>query len=123
MLIHSFLYSDSANNSSASSPANATEGFTPPSNATSANPSNGTAENTTSSENAKEKEKLQSIAVKAEKSFSIRKRRSLDEDEESDGVRKMAARGDQSQEANAQPMKRSAKDGKSFVISYFISRS
>lgn len=34
--------------------------------------------------------------MKAEKSFSIRRRRrSLEDDDESDGVKKMAARGDQ----------------------------
>ena len=85
-----------------------------PSNATAANV---TTQNVTSSNNTaeeskpQESKKLQSISVKAEKSFSFRKRRSLDEEEESDGVKKMAARGDHSQ-MKMPPIRREANEGR-----------
>ena len=91
------------------------------SNATSPNvsSSNATGVNTTSSNataegtKAPENEKLRSISVKAEKSFSIRKRRSMEEEDEADGVKKMAARGDHYPETKMPPMsKRAANEGK-----------
>lgn len=84
---------------------NATASNTTSSNATSLN---ATSPNT-AAEGGKvpEDQKLHSISVKAEKSISIRKRRSLDEEEEADGVKKMAARGDQS-DMKMPPIKREA---------------
>ena len=123
---HSWLEFKFSGNSTTSSnattpviaPSNETASNITPSNATLSNvaPLNATSSiaapvNSTADEGSKiqKDEKLQSISVKAEKSFSIRKRRSLEDEDESDGVKKMAARGDRSE----MPLiKRNANEGK-----------
>ena len=55
--------------------------------------------------------------MKAEKSFSIRKRRSLEDEEEVDGVKKMAARGEHSDvDKKLPPIKREAGEGQYLML-------
>ena len=83
-----------------------------------------TPKNTTAPKDAKaaaegKKEALNSVAVKAEKSFSIRKRRSLEDEEEVDGVKKMAARGEHADaDRKLPPIKREAGEGQ-FITLFF----